>query len=101
MTLITSPMNVRVFGEIFESASPRTIFCSSQPLPLPNARVQVMKNSVSSLVDSNGQVLRKSRILLPFLNWREATDAEFSQRNAVECDLCNGRGPGRQGPDAA
>src|SRR6201986_4496444 len=47
MTLITRPMKVRVLGEIFDSARPLTIFCSSQPLPLPNALVQVMGPSPS------------------------------------------------------
>jgi hypothetical protein len=32
-----------MFGEICVSARPFTIFCSSQPLPLPNALVQVKK----------------------------------------------------------
>src|SRR5882762_4874252 len=41
--LITSPINVSMFGEIRVRASPFTIFCSSQPLPLPNALVQVKK----------------------------------------------------------
>src|ERR1700723_1829343 len=41
--LITSPINVSMFGEIRVRANPLTIFCSSQPLPLPNALVQVKK----------------------------------------------------------
>ncbi len=41
--LITSPINVSMFGEILVRASPLTIFCSNQPLPLPNALVQVKK----------------------------------------------------------
>jgi hypothetical protein len=43
MMLITSPINVSMFGEIRVRASPLTIFCSNQPLPLPNALVQVKK----------------------------------------------------------
>ena len=43
--LISNPMNVSAFGEILVNAKPLTIFCSSQPLPLPNALVQV-KNLV-------------------------------------------------------
>ena len=43
MMLITSPINVSMFGEIRVRANPLTIFCSNQPLPLPNALVQVKK----------------------------------------------------------
>ena len=39
---MSRPMKVSVFGEIFDSARPLTIFCSNQPLPFPNALVQVM-----------------------------------------------------------
>jgi hypothetical protein len=35
-------MKVSALGEILVSARPLTIFCSSQPLPLPNALVQVI-----------------------------------------------------------
>jgi len=45
MTLMMRPMKVRVLGEMRERARPLTIFCSSQPLPLPNARVQVIDSS--------------------------------------------------------
>src|SRR4051812_43141601 len=40
-TLISRPMKVNVFGDIFDSARPLTIFCNSHPLPFPNALVQV------------------------------------------------------------
>src|ERR1700712_813613 len=44
---MSRPMKVRVLGEIFDSARPLTIFCSSQPLPFPNARVQVIESGLS------------------------------------------------------
>ncbi len=44
MMLMTRPINVSAFGEMRVSARPFTIFWSSQPLPLPNALVQVKKN---------------------------------------------------------
>jgi hypothetical protein len=41
--LISSPIKVSAFGEILVNAKPLTIFCRSQPLPFPNALVQVKK----------------------------------------------------------
>ena len=47
-------MKVRVFGEILERARPLTIFCSSQPLPLPKARVQVIASD--QFISDEGEV---------------------------------------------
>src|ERR1700733_1661610 len=102
MTLISRPMKVRVFGEIFESASPLTIFCSSQPLPLPKALVQVIQSLYFQFsgLEKNGHLLRRGRILLPLLALRKVANVEVWQCGAMECCVGPGHGLGSQGADA-
>ena len=71
--LMSRPMKVRVLGEIFDSARPLTIFCSSQPLPFPNALVQVMVR-FDSVSAGKRTVARASRVAFrhrrPHYRWR-------------------------------
>jgi hypothetical protein len=73
-------MKVRVLGEILERARPLTIFCSSQPLPLPKARVQVIASdqfiSVRDKLDVSTDLSLIERRLFRWLGWGGAGEGE-------------------------
>jgi hypothetical protein len=50
-------------GDILERARPLTIFCSSHPLPLPNARVQVIRGGSSRQISLSRMGIADSDVM--------------------------------------